>query len=98
MSNANARAFLLFIGLDPGEHLVGEVTMPEARRAFIRARATFDRRVRSYTRESSDIRLPGMCRVVTGGVDEGYFGRRLDDFERFVDAVVARGATSIYWA
>lgn len=98
MSSANGRAFLEFLGLDPGPEPAGEVGMPEARRAIIRARATFARRVRGFTREGSDTKRPGETRVVSGGIDDGYFARRLDDFERFVGAVAEMGATSIYWA
>lgn len=43
LANGNAVRFLMFLGF--GDGLWGEVTLPEARRAVIRARATFDRRV-----------------------------------------------------
>jgi hypothetical protein len=99
LSNTNARAFLLlFLGLAPGVDLLGGVGMPEARRAIMRARATFDRRVARFTREGSDTKRPGRCRVIEGGIDEDYFQRRLDAFERFLDAVAERGARSVYWA
>jgi hypothetical protein len=98
MSSANARAFLLFLGLDPGTGPDGEVAIPEGRRAIMRARATFERRVRGYPREATDTRRPGCVRVIEGGLDVEYFERRLDDFQRFVDAVVERGAASICWA
>jgi hypothetical protein len=96
-SCANARAFLAFLRLDPGPGPDGEATLPEVRRAVIRARATFDRRAPKFTRASSDTQSVGQCRVIVGGIEEAYFERRLGDFERFVDAVVERGATSIYW-
>jgi len=98
LSCCNARAFLSFVGLDAGLGPSGEVGLPLARRAIMRARATFDRRVGSYTRQMSDTRRPGRCRVVVAGVDEAYFERRLADFERFLGEVVERGAISIYWA
>lgn len=97
MSNANARVFLAFLGVEPGAHLVGEITVPEARRAIIRARATFERRVGAYTRESSDTKRPGKVRVIEGGIADDYFERRLDDFESFLGVAVERGATSIWW-
>jgi hypothetical protein len=93
----NARSFLLFLGLEPGDEPSGEITLPEARRAIIRARATFERRIGGYTRAASDTTRPDRRRVVELGIDEDYFARRLDDFERFVDALVARGATAICW-
>jgi hypothetical protein len=97
LSSANARAFLLFLGLEPGPEPSGEAPLSEARRGIMRARATFARRVRGYTRKSSDTMRPGQCRVIEGGLDVAYFARRIDDFERFVDAVAAKGATLIYW-
>lgn len=98
MASGNARAFLHFLGLEPGDEPSGEATMPEARRAVMRARATFDRHVGEFTRDRSDTKRPGGCRVIEGGIDEGYFARRIDDFERFGNAVAARGATTIWWA
>ena len=35
MASSNARAFLLFIGIEPGADPSGEVTMPEARRSVM---------------------------------------------------------------
>ena len=94
LSCANASAFLLFLGLEPGADLSGQVSLPEARRAIIRARATFDCRVGAYTRAACDVRMAGHVRMIEGGVGADYFERRLDDFERFVDAVVEQGAIS----
>ena len=97
LSCANARLFLEFAGLEPGADLSGEITLPEARRAIMRARATFDRRVGEYTRAGNDVRRPGGCRVIEGGVGADYFQRRLDDFGRFLGIVAERGAISICW-
>jgi hypothetical protein len=98
LANGNARSFLEFLGINPGEEPFGEVTMPEARRAVIRARATFKRRAHKFTREESDTQRPGRPRVIVAGIDEDYLARRVDDFERFLNAVGDRGAASIYWA
>jgi hypothetical protein len=98
LNNGNARAFLLFLGLEPGDEPSGAVTMPEARRAIIRARATFARHVGDFTREGSDTRRPGRCRVVAGGIGPDYFEMRLDSFEMFLNVVAEKGATSILWA
>ena len=97
LASANGRAFLSFLGLDPGDGHDGEATLPEVRRAVIRARASFERRAPKFTRAWSDTQSVGACRVVVAGTDEAYFERRLGDFERFVDAVVGMGAASIYW-
>lgn len=98
MSSANARTFLLFLGLDPGPEPAGEITIYEARRAIIRARATFERRVDAYVRGPSDTRQPGMVRVIVGGVDATWFERGLTDFDRFVAVVGEMGGTAIYWS
>lgn len=95
----NAYALLGLLGLDPGQdYLHGEATMPEARRGVMLARATFERRAPQHTRQASDTKRPGKVRVVQGGADEDYLARRLDDFERFLNVVAEKGATSIYWA
>jgi hypothetical protein len=98
MSNANARAFLLFLGIEPGDEPSGEVPINAARRAVIRARATFERRVAGFVREPSDTKSPAMARLFVGGIDEHYFARRVDDFERFLVVVGKMGAKAIYWA
>jgi hypothetical protein len=98
MNSANGRAFLEFLGIEPGPEPAGEVTMPEARRAVMRARATFERRVGNHTREGSDTKRPGRVRVIEGAIGPDYFERRLNDFEQFLNVVAERGATSIYWA
>lgn len=96
MANGNAVAFLEFLGITPNQEdgLYGEITVPEARRAIMRARALFERRVDNFTREtftSSD------GRFIESGIDREYFKRRLDSFEKFLNAVVEKGATAIYW-
>lgn len=97
MSSANARAFLLFLNIEPGDEPSGSISIYEARRAVIMARATFERRVDAYVREGSDTKKPGMVRVVVGGMDEAYFQRRRDDFERFLGVVSEMRATTIWW-
>ncbi len=95
----NAYALLGLLGLDPGQdYLHGEVTMAEARRGVMLARATFERRAGKFTREGSDTKRPGKVRIIQGGMGEDYLARRLDDFEKFLDVVAEMGATSIYWA
>lgn len=97
MSSANARTFVFFLGVEPGDDLHGEVTTPEARRAVMRARATFERRVGGFICKASDTKRPGKVRVIEAGIDVEYIAMRLDDFERFLGAVAERGATIIYW-
>src|SRR5579864_7410744 len=99
MANGNARLFLEMLRLDAGNlgfssgELMGETTLPLARRAVMYARATFDRRAPHFERpaEGWELAQNGGVRVITGGIDQDYLTRRLDDFERFLDAVAAKG-------
>ena len=68
MSNGNARAFLAFLRLLGSDEPWGDASIPDARRAVMRARATFDRNVDNFTREGSDTQRPGRCRVIEGGI------------------------------
>ncbi len=97
LSSANARAFLHFLGIEPGDEPSGEVSIHEARRAIIRAGATFDRRVGGFVRSGSDAKKPGQVRVIVGVIDEAYFDRRLADFERLLVVVSEMAATIIAW-
>jgi hypothetical protein len=98
LANGNARVFLLFLGLAPGSGPDGDAAIADVRRAIMRARATFDRRAPKFTRRGSDTKRPGRCRVIESELDAAYLERRLHDLERFVEAVVERGASSVYWA
>jgi hypothetical protein len=98
MNNGNAHAFLAFLGLPGCHEPSGGASMPDVRRAIMRARATFEKKVGNFTRNGSDTKRPGQCRIIQGGNDESYFARRIEDFEKFLNAVVEKGATSIYWA
>jgi len=108
LANDNARAFLLFSGLDPGDDLCGEAPLPEVRRAIIRARATFRRRVAAFTRpqevvygrprvgDDGAVELRPV-RVWSAGIDEDYLARQLDRLEVLVAALAERGATPLGW-
>jgi hypothetical protein len=98
MSSGNGRAFLEFLGVDPGVEPAGEITMVEARRAVIYGRATYERRAPLYVREWSDTKRPGRPRIIEGGLPKEYFSLRLDHFERLLNVLTEMGATSIYWA
>lgn len=97
MASANARLFLEFLRIEPGPDLDGEISLPDARRAVMRARATFDRRAPSFTREQSDVTRAGQARMITADLDVEYLGKRLDALQRFLDEVVERGAVSVLW-
>jgi hypothetical protein len=96
IANGNAIALLGLLGL--GDELHGEVSLPEARRAVIRARATFDRRAGEFKREPADMMRPGQARVIVAGIDDNYLRRRLADFERFLLFVAEEAAVVAYWA
>ncbi len=108
LCNANAVALLGLLGLEPGEGLCGQAPLPEVRRAVIRARATFQRRVRPFLREESvvygrpRVNEDGTVelrpvRVWRGGIGEDYLARQLDRLEVLVEALAARGATHLAW-
>jgi len=98
LNNGNAHAVLSLLAVHGSDQPDGEMTIPEARRAILYARATFERRASKFTRASSDTKRSGHARVISGGIGEDYLARRVDDFERFVNAVSELGAASIYWA
>ncbi len=97
LANGNARLFLEFLALPTDDCLYGQATLAEARRAVIRARATFDRHVDDFTREGSDTKRPGKVRVIEGGVDRDYFRRRLEGFAELVERLAKSGATHVTW-
>ena len=47
---------------------------------------------------NAEYKVPGGPHLIAGGIDREYFRRKLDHFERFLNAAVERGAVSIYWA
>ena len=98
LANGNARLFLEFM-LPYMDHieLYGQVPISDARRAVIKARATFDRHVDDYTREASDTKLPGKIRVIEAGVDRDYFARRMEGFAELVERLAKAGATHVTW-
>ncbi len=108
LANDNARAFLGLLGLGTDCDLYGEVPLPEARRAIIRARATFHCRVGAFLREEAVVfGRPRVhddgtvelrpVRVWIGGVDEDYLARQLDRLAVLVEALAERGATHLGW-
>jgi len=108
LSNTNAWALLGLLGLD-GRGLLGQVTIAEARRAVMYARATFERRASGYTRETVTERTmwradaSGVVRLrpitmIAHGLDADALGERLGRFAVLVERAAAGGATGIAWA
>jgi len=107
MCNSNARALLGLLGFDMGDGF-GEVTVPEMRRAIVKARATFDRQAPNFTRETRTVmgRRPStengkvvelQPRMVDIGIDEQYLKEKLDKLSVLVEALAEKGATHIVW-
>jgi hypothetical protein len=95
MSNSNGRAFLEFLGVDPGEHVQGQLSVPDARRAVVRARALFEKRVDEFTApRGRDRKNPQIFLV---GRDRSQMADYLERFERLVEALAELGATQISW-
>lgn len=91
VAEVNAVALLGLLRL-PQEYGAGETTVPEARRAVIRARATFDRQSSKFVRPPA-----AMPRVHGGAIDRTYLARRLEDFAKFVELVARAGAVTVHW-
>jgi hypothetical protein len=96
LSNMNARAFLTLLGLGR-EELHGAVDLPTIRRAIVRARNTFERRVAPLVREPEVSYGAHGARCVVGGLDEDYFRRKLDTLSEYVEDVAKAGGDTLSW-
>lgn len=107
LANMNAVALLRFLGLPTEE--CGSASIAEARRAVMRASATFESRADEYVRpEEREYGAPrdrgdGVIelrplRFFGGGLDVDRMRSYLERLGRFIEIVAARGATHIYWA
>jgi len=105
--NGGARAVLDLLGL-ASPYLAGECTIANARRAVIRARATFARKAPQLTQEPQVIhgrpreRQDGTVelrpvRAVIGGIDEASLVRRLEQFADLTERAAERGAEVLTW-
>jgi hypothetical protein len=110
VGNAAALWPLLGLPLEDGQLVpVGEVSVPEARRAVMRARARFEHAASGLVRtavvtygaprrgDDGVVELRPV-RAVACGLDEEGLADRLERFSRFVEAVAERGATNIAWS
>ena len=107
----NAAALWPLLGLPlEGGHVPpgGEVSIPDVRRALMRARATFERQAPKLVRAAEiEFGAPSVqddgtvelrpLRAIWFGLDEDGLAARLDRLERFVEAVAERGATHVAW-
>lgn len=99
LANLNAAPFLRFLGLssDQDPYLAGQADFPTVRRAIMKARASFDRKVDQFTRAEETVIGENGCVSVTAGIDREYFARRLDDLSIFVEDLAREGADSLSW-
>lgn len=95
---AIALAGLLRIDLGGVLGLCGEITIPEARRAVMVARATFARTAPQHAVAASSGRGTRGARYHDVGVDEERLRDRLEAFARLVEAAASAGATHIVWS
>lgn len=96
LANGNAYALAAALGVAaPNDYYYGSFTLPEARRALMRA---LNVDTSPHLRPASDTKSPGRMRVITQGLDaermEGYLAR----FDRLIQAAAAAGADRIEWA
>jgi len=109
MSSATARSFLglLELPFEP-EGLCGACTLPEARRAVMRARATFERKVDNFTVKSETFYSSPRqnnngaieLRPFRGhdfGVDADRLHRQLERFAEFIEIAAQAGADGFSW-
>lgn len=111
LANVNAAAFLTLLDID-SEYLVGELTIAEARRAIMGARARFDRVAPVLVREGVELVTPRGTKVradgvveLTGGGSRGFVGSLeletlrgyVQRFSVFVEAAARGGASSVSW-
>ena len=87
VASANAAALLRVLGVSSGPDLAGDVDLPTARRALMKARFRASYGVR---------RVAGRAWVL--GVDRGYVLQRVADLEWLVEAAGAAGAVRLAWA
>jgi hypothetical protein len=104
-NNGNAQAILAALGV-PFEY-GGEMTIADARRAVMRARARTD--LTPFTRpekvvygrprvnEDGSVELRPL-RMFGGGLDTESVHRHIEQFARFVEESASRGATTITWS
>lgn len=109
LANGNARPFLALLGFDT-EDLMGSCDIPTARRALVRARATFDRVAPSLTRDGGTTygaprvvvydgipTIERPARVIEGGLTQDRIANYVEFFAELVDAAQEDEAEEIAW-
>lgn len=109
LSNENAKILFDILGIKVSSEdgMVGEMSIPEARRAVIRAqsRKSLDRFIRPEEKTFGKPReiSPGVIemkplRLFHSGLSEEKIQRYIRTFAEFVVEVIKRGATKIVWS
>lgn len=95
LANGNAVILLEALGIPPNPYgLIGQLTIPEARRALIRARNVD---TSGLAREPRDTKPPGKVRVISAGCDASQLARYLTRFEDLVFHAERAGCEHIEW-
>lgn len=95
LANSNARAFIDFLGIDTEEcdyALAGEVTLVEAKRAWMKANATFEVRAKNFVREE-EVR----GNFFSAGLSVDQIRNYLERFRLLIVEAGDFDATHIYW-
>lgn len=103
-NEGNAAALFGVLGM--AFESIGQASVAECRRAIIRARSrrSLDAFVRPEERvygrpvERDGVVELRPLRVLSGGLDVDGIAERIEQFERFVQESVSRGATTILWS
>jgi len=97
LANSNARAFLSLLGLESEEDqyssvLTGEVTLPEAKRAWMKANASFEAKAKNFVREDET-----HGNFFSAGLSADQLRSYLERFRLLVVEAGDFDATHIYW-
>jgi hypothetical protein len=96
LANENACALLGLLELPREPH--GNVPIPEARRAIIKARALFDRKADAFTRKADEGHGVQGARFFVAALDSVKLQNYLERFAHLVERFAGQGCTHIYWA
>ncbi len=95
LANGNAVILLTALGVEPNPYgLIGQLTIPEARRALIRARNVD---TSGLARVPSDTKPPGKVRIIAAGCDASQLERYLVRFEDLIFHAERAGCETIEW-
>lgn len=97
LANVNACAFLRLLEVPDPDGPYGSLPIGEMAKLVQKARASFDYRVDALCRDSIDTQGTRGPRIISQGIDEAYFTRRLEEFANLVADYIEAGADHISW-